>query len=278
MLKRRLRYLELILVVLNTCALMAPYGAIGAETAFTPAQLTHDEMTHLGMRIWNNESNTQYDGLTTWNEGEQFASLGIGHFIWYPSASEGPFEESFPALIGYLRQQSVSVPDWLSDEGMYCPWDTRELFLAQFNSPKMRQLRDFLAATVAQQSVFMVNRLTASLPKILNNAPLERRRLIETRFEDLMATPRGLFALLDYVNFKGEGTKLSERYRGEGWGLLQVLDAMTESPSDDLIDDFIQAATVVLARRVHNAPPARHEKRWLVGWTRRVQRYREEVD
>ena len=37
-----------------------------------------------GMKIWQNESGATVSGLTHWNEGEEFPSLGIGHFIWYP--------------------------------------------------------------------------------------------------------------------------------------------------------------------------------------------------
>ena len=43
--------------------------------------------------------------LTHWNEGEDFPSLGIGHFIWFPEGVDAPFDEQFPALISYLRQQ-----------------------------------------------------------------------------------------------------------------------------------------------------------------------------
>ncbi len=81
----------------------------------------------------------------------------------------------------------------------------------------------------------------------------------------------GTFALIDYVNFKGEGTLLTERYNGQGWGLLQVLEAM---PGEgDATRAFSQAAKAMLARRVRNAPPERHEERWLPGWEARVERY-----
>ena len=30
-------------------------------------------------------------GLTSWNVGENFASLGIGHFIWYRKRPARPF-------------------------------------------------------------------------------------------------------------------------------------------------------------------------------------------
>ncbi len=49
-----------------------------------------------GKRLWHNECAGTVEGLTSWNTGEDFASLGIGHFIWYPAGRRGPFDESFP--------------------------------------------------------------------------------------------------------------------------------------------------------------------------------------
>jgi hypothetical protein len=46
----------------------------------------------IGKRIWRNECGGTISGLTSWNAGENFASLGIGHFIWYPKGQRGPFE------------------------------------------------------------------------------------------------------------------------------------------------------------------------------------------
>jgi hypothetical protein len=48
-------------------------------------------------KIWQNECNGTIAGLTSWNAGEDFASLGIGHFIWYPKGRRGPFEKVFPS-------------------------------------------------------------------------------------------------------------------------------------------------------------------------------------
>jgi hypothetical protein len=76
------------------------------------------------------------------------------------------------------------------------------------------------------------------------------------------------------VNFKGEGTKASERYRGEGWGLLQVLAGMRGSGAG-AAREFGESAAAVLSRRVRNAPPERKEERWLVGWKSRVGAYGE---
>jgi len=84
-----------------------------------------------------------------------------------------------------------------------------------------------------------------------------------------------VYALVDYVNFKGEGTAPAERYRGEGWGLLQVLDAMADRPEAALAA-FADAAAAVLARRVALAPAERRETRWLGGWLTRVATYAED--
>ena len=81
----------------------------------------------------------------------------------------------------------------------------------------------------------------------------------------------GLYALTDYVNFKGEGILHSERYNEEGWGLLQVLELMVEGPnSNEPMHEFVTCATRVLPRRVENAP---QERSWLPGWKNRLQTY-----
>ena len=64
--------------------------------------LSHGDTLTIGRKIWQNECNGTIAGLTSWNEGENFASLGIGHFIWYPKNQRGPFEESFPKLVSFI--------------------------------------------------------------------------------------------------------------------------------------------------------------------------------
>ncbi len=81
----------------------------------------------------------------------------------------------------------------------------------------------------------------------------------------------GKFALIDYVNFKGEGVNPDERYNGRGWGLLQVLEGMSDQ--GDAVHAFSKSAESALALRVQNAPPQRNEGRWLLGWKKRVTNY-----
>jgi len=226
-----------------------------------------------GRRLWQNECGGRVDGLTSWNTGEDFASLGIGHFIWYPAGRRGPFEESFPRLVEYLRQQNVTLPSWLRSD-LACPWPNREAFLADIHGARLGELRALLSRTVAEQARFAALRLESALPVMLEAIPAAQRGALRARFENVAAAPRGIYALVDYVNFKGEGVKPTERYNGEGWGLLQVLQAMTgDLKGTAATREFAAAADRVLTARVANSPPSRGENRWLPGWRARVRTY-----
>lgn len=230
--------------------------------------LSRSELESIGKRVWQNECGGTVSGLTSWNTGEDFASLGIGHFIWYAENQRGPFEESFPKLAAFLADKGENVPAWMRGA---CPWKTRTSFLADAKSERMTELRGLLARTIGAQSEFLAQRMREALPKMLKAAPASRRAHIETQFGRLAETASGTYALIDYVNFKGEGTKAEERYNGEGWGLLQVLENMAGTGSATA--DFAASAARVLSRRVENAPSSRGEQRWLPGWLNRVRAY-----
>ena len=106
--------------------------------------LSHQEALGIGGRIWQNECGGTLAGLTSWNAGEDFASLGIGHFIWYPAGRRGPFEESFPDLLRYFQARGQTLPDSLGANSP-CPWNSRADFLAAETSSQMVRLRKFLA-------------------------------------------------------------------------------------------------------------------------------------
>ena len=236
-----------------------------AALALSPA-----ELETIGRKVWQNECGGTRDGLTSWNAGENFASLGIGHFIWYPKGGDGPFEESFPKLVGFLRSKGAKVPGWLTAD-MDCPWSSKAAFQADFRSERMNELREMLASTVPLQSEFLAQRMRSALPKMLDAAKPGDRDRVKSNFDRLAATGPGTFALIDYVNFKGEGTNPAERYKGEGWGLLQVLANMRDGGNP--AKAFGESAAEVLTRRVENSPPARNEQRWLPGWKNRVRAY-----
>jgi hypothetical protein len=77
--------------------------------ASAAVSLSQTQLQRVGQRIWQNECAGTVAGLTSWNAGEDFASLGIGHFIWYPAGKRGPFEESFPGLVQHLARIVVML-------------------------------------------------------------------------------------------------------------------------------------------------------------------------
>jgi hypothetical protein len=236
--------------------------------------LSHADALKIGKKIWQNECNGTIAGLTSWNSGEDFASLGIGHFIWYPKGRRGPFEESFPKLVSFISKRGAKLPTLLLGTGEKpCPWNSRTEFLRAQHSTEMNQLRTFLADTVDLQTEFLIARLESALPKMLAEAAPSDRANVQEQFDRLTKTPQGCYALVDYVNFKGEGVLHTERYDGHGWGLLQVLEAMHGTSDIGAVDEFSRAAKAVLTRRVQNSPADRHESRWLSGWIRRVTSY-----
>jgi len=236
--------------------------------------LSHADVLRIGKKVWQNECNGTIAGLTSWNKGEDFASLGIGHFIWYPKGQRGPFEESFPKLVSFISKRGAKLPTLLLGAGEKpCPWNSRTEFLRAQQSTEMNQLRRFLADTIDLQAEFLMARLEGALSKMLPEATPSDRANIQEQFERLTKTSQGCYALIDYVNFKGEGVLHTERYQGQGWGLLQVLEAMHGSSDTGAVDEFTRAARAVLTRRVQNSPAERHESRWLSGWIRRVNSY-----
>jgi len=225
--------------------------------------------------IFHNECASKNTCLTTWNKGEEFASLGIGHFIWYPAATTKVFKESFPALLVFMQQHGASLPGWLASNPKQAnPWKNRAEFLAANDAEQMQSLRRFLLHSKVLQARFMQQRLRSTLPSLLAAVDQQARPHIRRQFEYVAASPMGFYVLMDYVNFKGEGTSLKERYHGKGWGMLQVLEQMRVQQSGlNAIQAFAKAADTMLTQRVALSPAARNEARWLPGWRKRLSTY-----
>lgn len=228
----------------------------------------------IGRKIWQNESGGKMTGLTHWNDGEEFPSMGIGHFIWYPKGFQGRWTESFPLFIRYAQQRgSKDIPAWVKASG-HCPWPNKAAFQRDFNGAKLVSLRKWLANNVPLQTDYIIATSRQALPKIMAAAPAHQRARIRANYSKVATTPHGTYALIDYVNFKGDGTNPTERYKGQGWGLMWVLMEMRDVPSGQAAaNEFAAAAKRCLDRRVRNSPPARGEKRWTAGWHNRCDTY-----
>ncbi len=246
--------------------------------------LPDDLAKKIGEKIWLNETGGKSDAITSWNANEEFASLGIGHFIWFPIGKWLPFEESFPALLEFMRKKNVHLPAWLDQAQIPAnPWTSRAEFRKNSNSPQMKELRQFLLDTVAEQTQFMVARAQGAMEKILKTTPdgTEREHIV-IQFTRVVSASQDFYPLIDYINFKGEGTNPNEAVmdretgRRQGWGLKQVLLKMNGDTSDPkaVRAEFADAAQFVLQQRVRNLPSNRV---FEVGWLRRVATYRRPI-
>ena len=261
-----------LLLAAAALACAAPAPASSSAIHLTPA-----EAHRVGLKIWHNEAGGKVQFLTHWNKGEDFGSFGIGHFIWYPAGGQGPFTESFPGVLDALEAAGEPLPPWLHS-GRPCPWNDRDAFYADFDGPRLTELRALLARTVDVQALYAAHRLEDALPKMLAAADPAERPALEARFARVAAAPNGVYALVDYVNFKGEGVNPTERYNGQGWGLLQALELTADAPAGQpSVEAFARGADAALTRRVANAPADRqaHENSWLPGWRARLKTYPE---
>ena len=239
------------------------------------ANISRSELNAIGEKIFKNEAAGKKENLVYWNEGENFPSLGIGHFIWYKQGEPGIFEESFPQLTEFLKSKNVKLPKIMT-ENKYSPWkDRQELInLKTKKNPDIEELTNFLYDNKDLQIMFIFKRLEASLEKMM--AVSSNKENVRKQFYRVASSPNGLYPLIDYVNFKGEGTNPKERYNGQGWGLLQVLENMKGTETGKAaLTEFSNSAKFVLQRRVNNSDPSKNERKWLQGWFNRCNTYSE---
>jgi hypothetical protein len=242
--------------------------------------ITRKNAARVARQVWLNETGGDRDAITSWNKTEDFASLGIGHFIWFPADLQSRFEESFPAMIRYLRKRGATPPDWLDKNPIpTCPWKTKAQFDRAFSSPRMTELRRFLLRTMDLQAQFLVLRVRHALPRIVADLddPKDRAH-VRRQLKRVLAASPDLYPLIDYVNFKGEGISKNETFpdevtgKPEGWGLKHVLLEMRgrTAEQDKVLSAFSNAARTVLQRRIANNPPDRF---WQQNWMARVETY-----
>ncbi len=251
----------------------------GSLPPIPPLTISPAIAAKVGRQVWHNESGGSIDGLTAWNDAEDFPSLGIGHWIWFKAGGHPLFEESFPQLVDFIRNTGAKPPPWLDKRPVPpCPWQNKAEFYRKFNEPQLAELRRFLAATIPQQAQFLLARTEAAIPRMLATLPdaADKRRLLENLNRIVRSAP-DLYPLIDYVNFKGEGVSEKEMSfdattgRKEGWGTKHLLLEMKPTPEGlPTLAEFSRAAKYVLDRRIRNHPSS---QRWRIGWHKRCDTY-----
>jgi hypothetical protein len=234
------------------------------------------EAKQIGMLIWQNEASQRIDLLAVWNKNETFPSLGIGHFIWFPKNQRPKFTEQFPLLCQYLKQHGITLPHWLERAlRTGAPWSCREQFLQ--DNKKLDELRNLLASTIDLQINFIIDQFKQQVPGILEAAPEKYKSKVTYNINLMLSCPQGTYALVDYLNFKGNGLLQAEELKGQRWGLLQVLVEMSAMSdrltSSNVNQAFAIAAAKILLRRIENSAPAYPLAQYLGGWIKRVGTY-----
>lgn len=234
-------------------------------------QLAKKELMIIANAIYINETGGVRDNLVFWNPNEPFPSLGIGHFIWYPKGSSSNSGDMLPSLISFYQQHNRQVPDVLKSR--YAPWKNRsELEQARANG-ELEEVISFFENTKDVQIVFIYQRLISSIDKMV--ASSSKPDHIKTQFSRIMKTRNGLYPLIDYVNFKGEGTAPIKSYNNISWGLQQVLESMSgTSIGKSALTDFSNGCKQVLTNRVKNQPSNKNDGIFLDGWKKRCDTYR----
>ena len=237
-------------------------------------EISKEELSKIAERIFQNEAGGKKDNLVYWNKGENFPSLGIGHFIWYKEGEPERFEESFPKLVEFYKTNKIELPTILKNN-KHAPWiDRDQLFSEKQSKDKdIAELTEFLNKTKDTQILFIFERLKSALEKMKEKST--NKENLEYQFYRVANSPNGLYALIDYVNFKGEGINDSETYNKKGWGLRQVLENMTgKEIGNTALTEFSNSAKSVLEQRVKNSDPKRNELKWLLGWKNRCETYK----
>ena len=128
-------------------------STVGKKTGL---KISKAELNAVADKIFKNEAGGKKEDIVYWNIGEDFPSLGIGHFIWYRAGQRGKFAESFPQLVAYYRAHDMKLPK-IIEENDYSPWANRdELFrLKRIMDNDITELTNFLYDTKDIQVSFI---------------------------------------------------------------------------------------------------------------------------
>ncbi len=231
-------------------------------------------VTNLKNKIYKNEAKSSPDYLVFWSEREDFPSLGIAHWIWFPQfpanfnkSSLPTQEDTFPGLLRFLASRApklgVEIPEFLrSQDGQVVsinPFKNRIDFMNR--TAERDSLKKFLMLTMDLQTQYLIKTVSDKVERAIKSRVSD-----ESEFRAILlnisGSAAGIYPIFDYVNFKGDGTDTT-------WGLLQVLDRLKGKISPTA-NHFSQACIETLKQRVVDRPK---DKAFLAGWISRCESY-----
>ncbi len=237
------------------------------------SDLTDDQLLEIGIKIWQNQcgvwdrpgkvTHDMKQGITDWEA--DYAQIGIDQCIWYPADQDKIFQEDWPRAAQALKDKGYPIEDWMLGA---CAWNNSEEFFADFNGDRLKSLRKMLAkrAIIIEQAHCIATRLDESLDKmkvaidtesgITEGEKTVLKQMVSDHFYKVATDdyPRGLYALMDYVHFKGEGVLPAETINGVGWGLRQALEQMDDKiiAKKGAVAAFVNAAITMFPSRKTN--------------------------
>jgi hypothetical protein len=212
-----------------------------------------------------------------------YVGIGLGSYIWYGANNRENYVEDWPTVAQALQSHDVTLPAWALG---VCPWSNEADFDAA-NTPGSPYYADIQALNTTLQTDpaaldvqfrfgpwarllrgvtpnsdtpgdYMFGYDPIKAPNALISLPPGEAELIGANFSAVSTVqgfghPLGMYALVDYDNFKGEGTAVTEIHNTQHWGESAVLEKM--GPLDIQIDPlttFINSGLEVLHDRIVN--------------------------
>ncbi len=188
-------------------------GCVSVESSSLPTAaatssivLSDADAAVIGRKIWQNECGGTVEGLTSWNAGEDFPSLGIGISSGTFPAVPVPLRRDFPAP-RRLYERAQGGHAGLARRGEWMPLDEppaiceRAAVAPHEGTP-----------SVPRETPSRADRLHRTAPRTVPAAngtshpgPAGRGQL-RANFQLMASSRSGLYALIDYVNFKARAS------------------------------------------------------------------------
>lgn len=260
---KKIIFTSIICLLLASCS-----GKKNINTQFSH-NFSNQELRYVGSLIYKNEIGNNRQNLVFWNPNESFPSLGIGHFVWYPAGYNKSNTDTLPKLVSFYKSKGIDVPKVLQNR--YAPWTNRQQLEQARSRGEIEHVIEFFERTKDVQILFIYERLKSSLPQMMLSS--DNPELVKYQFDRVATAKNGLYPLIDYVNFKGEGLNTSKAYNDVGWGLRQILEDLDGSKSSTALNEFADSCTKILKKRVRNQPRGKNEEVFLPGWIKRCQSY-----
>lgn len=221
--------------------------------------------------IYMNETGGKPDALIIKNDKENVCSLGIGHFIWYPTGVKQQYKETFPGLLKELQKTDGAFKGAVDVEiPPTCPWkSTSELNAAKSTDVYKRLVAGLTSPAGKRVQVnYMIERAREAIAETAKEDPDSVKKML-----DLLETEQGTYAVIDYVNFKGNSAE-TEAYGDFHWGFKTAIYVMSKDETLKPEKRFQIAVETLLEMRVEEAKKlGKDESSFLTGWLKRVNTY-----